>query len=245
MSVRTMMEIRVGLPTVVMLVAVVGAASFAAGKGIPIPSEPARVEEAPRAAAPATVEEDDELPFGHPPTDPGTMDLPAGHPPIGSATEIGETDDPDPGDATSLDWTAPPRWHVAPNTNRMRLATYQVPRAPGDAADAELSIATAGGSVDANAERWIGQFDATGRSSAKRSVRKVGSFDVLVVEVQGSYSGGMGTEAPSQPGWALLGAIVAMPKMPYFFKLTGPAKSVVAARQEFDAMIASLRPRRT
>jgi hypothetical protein len=245
MSVRTIIEIRVGLPTVVMLVVVVGAASFAAGRGIPASSEPTRVEEPPRAAAPVTVAEDDDLPLGHPTTGQGPMDLPAGHPPIGSATEVGETADPDPDDSTSLEWTAPPRWHVAPNTNRMRLATYRVPRATGDAADAELSIAMAGGSVDANADRWIGQFDPEGRSSAKRSVRKVGSLDVLVVEVQGSYSGGMAAEAPVQPGWALLGAIVPMPGMPYFFKLTGPAKSVAAARGEFDAMIASLRLRGT
>jgi hypothetical protein len=237
------MGIRMGLPTVVMLVAVVGAASFAAGRGIPASAEPSRVEEPQRAAARETAEEDDTPPFGH--TAPGAMDLPPGHPSIASMQEVDEAPDPAADDATSLDWTAPPRWRVAPNANRMRLATYRVPHAPGDAADAELSITTAGGSADANAERWIEQFDAKGRTSARRSVRKVGSFDVVVVEVQGSYSGGMAAEAAPQPGWALLGAIVPTPGMPYFFKLTGPARSVVAAHEEFDAMIASLRLRGT
>jgi len=122
----------------------------------------------------------------------------------------------------------------------MRLATYTVPRAPGDAIDAELSITRAGGSVDANADRWIGQFDAAGQQAAKKTSRKVGTLDVLVVEVQGTYSGGMGRDSTPQAGWALLGAIASTPDMPHFFKLTGPAKSVLAARKEFDALIGSL-----
>jgi hypothetical protein len=122
----------------------------------------------------------------------------------------------------------------------MRLATYRVPRAPGDGADAELSVTQAGGSAEANAQRWIGQFDDAGQKTAKRTTRKIGSLDVLVVEVQGSFSGGMSQETETQPGWALLGAIVSTPGMPHFFKLTGPVKTVALARREFDGMLATL-----
>lgn len=41
-------------------------------------------------------------------------------------------------------------------------------------------------------------------------------------------------------GSALLGAIVSTPDMPQFFKLTGPAKTVLTARGELEAMIGSL-----
>jgi hypothetical protein len=122
----------------------------------------------------------------------------------------------------------------------MRLATYRIPHAPGDTADAELSITQAGGSAEANAQRWIGQFDEAGQKTAKRTARKVGSLDVLVVEVQGSFAGGMSREGETQPGWALLGAIVSTPGMPHFFKITGPAKSVIAARAEFDGLLNTL-----
>jgi len=154
---------------------------------------------------------------------------------------------PEPGAAAEpakIEWKAPPRWQSVPNASNMRLATYRVPRAPGDSEDAELTITQAGGSVEANAVRWIGQFDADGQKTAKRSTRKVGALDVTLVEATGNYSAdmgmGMGAEPKSMSGRGLLGAIIATPGMPHFFKMTGPAKSVLAARAELDALIASV-----
>jgi hypothetical protein len=252
-----MTQVHLNLPTVLAIVAVVGAASFAAGQAVSPDSSSSSVS--PVAASPAeapmemsdppmqTAESDDMLPPGHPPTSgPGAMaaaNLPAGHPSIGSLDPMGASgtvpDEPAAAQ-TPLEWRAPPRWQLVPNASRFRLATYRIPRAPGDPDDAEFSITQAGGSVEANAERWVGQFDAAGRSTAKRSTRRVGTLDVTVVEAQGTYSGGMAKDASSGSGYALLGAIVSTPGMPHFFKLTGPAKSVLAARTEFDQMIASL-----
>jgi hypothetical protein len=239
-----------------MLLVVVGAASFAAGRALPTAPLPVHAE----PAAPAGAAAGGELPLSGEELEPmeqeqEQQELPAGHPPIGAMQQpmqpmqqpahAGATGDLPAAEPSSLEWTAPARWQVAPNASSMRLATYRVPRAAGDPADAELSITQAGGSADANVDRWIGQFDADARKTAKRGTRKVGSFEVLVVEIQGTYSGGMGKEGAAQPGWALLGAIVPTPGMPHFFKLTGPAKSVLAARAEFDAMIASVRLRGT
>jgi hypothetical protein len=192
-------------------------------------------------------EGNDLLPPGHPPTTGGaTAELPAGHPAVDSRDRAG-TRPTMPGapvsDDAPVEWKAPARWQLVPSANSMRIATYRVPRAPGDSDDAELSIVQAGGSVEANAERWIGQFDAPSQKGAKRSTRKVGPLDVAIVEVQGTYSGGMGKEPSARTGWALLGAIVPTPNMPCFFKLTGPAKSVSAARGEFDALVGSLTSR--
>jgi hypothetical protein len=143
----------------------------------------------------------------------------------------------------ALEWKAPARWQIAPNASTMRLATYRIPHVQGDSVDPELSIIRAGGSVEANADRWVGQFDAAGQKTAKRSVRKVGAFDVTIVEVEGTYSGGMGKDSGPASGWALLGAIVPTAEMPHFFKLTGPAKSVAAARADFDAFVGGITPR--
>jgi hypothetical protein len=219
-----MTDTRVSLPTVIVLLAIVGAGAFAAGRSMPSSGAPATTTAAPPPLATPAAEEDDLLPPGHPPTG-GASDL------MG-ATEPQES---------SLEWKAPPRWQLVPNASTMRIATYRVPRAPGDAEDAELSITQAGGTVDANAERWIAQFDATGQKTAKRATRKVGALEVTTVEVQGTYAGGMGKDGGV--GWALLGAIVATPGMPHFFKLTGPIKTVAAARAEFDALISSLTER--
>lgn len=241
---------RLSLPTVLGLVAIVGAGAFAAGRsGSPAATASESSSPSPPAAAlpMATAERDEPLPPGHPPTT-GTgarppEGLPAGHPHVDSTDPAGAPMAPVDSPATaqsSLEWKAPARWQAVPNASTMRLATYRVPRAPGDSEDAELSITQAGGSVEANAVRWVGQFDAAGQKTAKRSTRKVGALEVAIVEAQGSQSDGMGAEPRSGAGRALLGAIVSTPGMPHFFKLTGPAKSVLAARAEFDAMIASV-----
>jgi hypothetical protein len=244
---QKMRDIRLGLPTVLMLLAVVGAGAFAAGSAMPTAATSTIVPAPqPRVASDDPVDQGDMLPPDHPPvgSDMNGMDLPAGHPPLDpmAAGSTGGPVESPAADESSLSWTAPPRWQKVPNPSSMRLATYRVPRAAGDPADAELSVTQAGGSADANAQRWIGQFDADGQKTAKRTTRKVGNLDVTVVEVQGTYAGGMGKEG-AQTGWALLGAIVSTPGMPHFFKLTGPAKSVLAARGEFDAMIGTLAPR--
>ena len=63
---------------------------------------------------------------------------------------------------------------------------------------------------------------------------------VTIVEVEGTFGGGMGPGQGAKEGWALLGAIVATPGMPHFFKLTGPAKTVKDARPQLDELVASL-----
>jgi hypothetical protein len=226
-------DVRVGLPTVILLVAVVGAGAFAAGRSMPAASPPAIAQ--PAFAATELSGEPDRGQDQDP--DPGT--LPPGHPAVGAMGQAGSADEA-PAARSTLEWKAPARWQLLPGGSAMRIATYRVPRAPGDAADVELSIAQAGGSPEANAARWIGQFDQTGQKTARQTTRKVGPLDVLVVEVQGTFSGGMGGDGKAQQGWALLGAIVSTPGLPHFFKVTGPAKSVLAARGEFEAMIGTL-----
>jgi len=227
-----MSEIRMKLPTFILLLAVVAGGSFAAGSAMPTTSA-ATVHTTEVAAQPEPMEPaEQQLPPGHPPVD-DTMQA------QGMMPNAGDVPAADP---SSLEWKAPARWQVAPNTSNMRLATYRIPHAPGDASDGELSITRAGGSADANAQRWIGQFADDGTRTSKRSTRKVGLLEVSIVEVQGTYAGGMGKEGAST-GWALLGAIVPAGETAYFFKLTGPAKTVLAARTEFDAFLGSLAPR--
>jgi hypothetical protein len=124
----------------------------------------------------------------------------------------------------------------------MRLATYRIPRAPGDSEDGELSVTRAGGTTEANIKRWVGQFD--GSSTEVREEKKVQGFHVTLVSVKGTFlGGGMMQSAPSspRPSWGLLGAIAETPGSSYFFKLLGPASTVGAARAPFDAMIAGLK----
>lgn len=218
-----MKDVRVGLSTLFIVSAISAAAAFAIGRstGGPPPTighdhDP----EPPAAAAPPPVATTNDLPVGHPPVDPN-----ATPPPQAPAT-------------TSLTWKVPARWTEVPNPSSMRIATYRPTRAAGDTADAEVSVTQAGGSVTANADRWVSQFDAEGQKTAKRTTKTIAGLEVTFVEVEGTFAGMGGGKGDS--GFALVGAIVATPGMPHFFKITGPKKTVKEARPDLDALLATM-----
>jgi len=126
----------------------------------------------------------------------------------------------------------------------MRAATYLIPAAKGDSKGAECAVfKNIGGGVQANIDRWIGQFEKT-EGAAKQKKETINSFAVTTVDVSGTFKGGgpmMGQSSGPKTGYRLLGAIVETPQGEVFFKLTGPAKTVAAAQSEFQALLKSLK----
>ena len=164
--------------------------------------------------------------------------LPPNHPPVPSGVRL-----PAPSDAPAITWKVPAEWTTGPNTSSMRLATYHVPAAKGDADETEVTVVRAGGTTDANIDRWIKQFDEAGKD--ERTVKTVAGFKITIVEVSGRYLGGavMPTaDSPPREGWSLLGAVVETSGSPYFFKMTGPTGSVKSARSAFMALVDSVGP---
>lgn len=152
-------------------------------------------------------------------------------------------------DAGSLTWTVPAGW-TAEAPRPMRAATYKIPAAKGDSEGAELGVfyfgQGEGGGIDANVQRWVGQFTKPDGSpvgkDAKTSQRKVNGLTVHTVDVKGTFAGGgpmMGGGAP-KPGYRLLGAIVEGPQGSVFFKLTGPEKTVASAEKSFKKLVDSI-----
>jgi hypothetical protein len=144
--------------------------------------------------------------------------------------------------AGGLKWTPPASWKALPE-RPMRAATYSVPKAAGDSEDGECAVfyfgAGQGGSVQANIERWYGQFESTAKPPAPRQA-KAGTHKVTYVEHSGTYKSGgpmMASAAVRKTGFQLLGAIVEGPQGSVFFKLTGPARTVAAAKASFEKMI--------
>jgi hypothetical protein len=123
----------------------------------------------------------------------------------------------------------------------MRLATYQVQES------AECAVyyfgQGQGGSVQANIDRWIGQFQGS-KSAPKVEKRTISGLLVTTVDVSGAYNGMGGPRAPEgppKPDYRLLGAIVEGAQGSVFFKFTGPAKTVADNQAAFDKMLASLK----
>lgn len=216
--------------------AVVGAAAFAIVRDpAPAPASASptpAVSPPPAAGAPGQflVKQAEDLAPKHPPIGQGGSHA-------GGVSAHTPADDFAPADQVPavLTWMAPAGWPSTANPNAMRLASHKVPRVAGDSDDAELSISRAGGDTGANIERWIGQFQGAGKE--QRRTKTVQGFSVTLVEVAGTYSGGMGAANASHKNWVLMAAIVETPPQPYFFKVIGPAATVHAARKAFDAMV--------
>ncbi len=139
-----------------------------------------------------------------------------------------------------LAWKVPAAWAPVPNPNAMRLATYKLPHAAADKDDAELVVSRAGGAVSANISRWAGQFE--GASTPKQTTKTIHDLPVTLVDIEGTYEGGMGGPSSTHEHWALHGAIVETKGQSYFFKIIGPTATVHAARSSFDAMIDAVTP---
>jgi hypothetical protein len=183
----------------------------------------------------------------------GSTAMPAGHPP--SETTPAARPGATAADAVAgLQWQPPAGWSRG-EERAMRVATYLLAAAPGDPEGGECAVyyfgAGQGGDVDANVQRWIGQFDQPdGRASADVALTDemtVSDMRVTTVEISGTYTGTMGPMsggAEAKPGYRMLGAIVEGPEGAVFFKLTGPQRTIQAARASFDALIGSVRKSR-
>lgn len=138
-----------------------------------------------------------------------------------------------------LIYQLPANWQRVPPQSSMRLDQARV---PGPAGDADLAVfffgAGGGGSVEDNLLRWAGQVEG---GAPTRDSFDVEDLKVSVIDVSGTLkpsSMGMGPQT-DQPNSRLIGAVVEGPGGPWFFKLTGPQKTVAAEQAAFIRMLRS------
>jgi hypothetical protein len=150
-----------------------------------------------------------------------------------------------------LTWTAPHGWIEEQPKSSMRQAQYRLPASSGDTDDGECVVyyfgAGQGGDVKSNLDRWASQFTGPGSTTPKFSSAKTGGLTIDKAEVRGTYTPspmamGGGPEPQPNANYMLLGAIVPGPDANWFFKCTGPEKTMAANRASFDAMLASIQP---
>ena len=150
----------------------------------------------------------------------------------------------------TLRFDTPVDWVRVETSSAFRVAQFGLPRVEGDPEDAELVVyyfGGSGGTVAANLERWTDQMvQPDGRPTAEVATTtgfEVATLPVTVLDVPGIYS------AEVQPGsgmhyfkrgFHLKAAVVETPEGPYFFKLTGPARTVATWDSRFTALLQSI-----
>lgn len=140
---------------------------------------------------------------------------------------------------------APAQWVRKQPTSNIVEHEFALPRAEGDEADGRLTIMAAGGSVEQNIDRWVGQFKAPagGEVAKKTEKKKIGEQEVHWVDLQGTYLDRKGPFAPAteKNEYRMLGAIIVAPgKGQHFVKLYGPVKTIGQQEKSFRAFIDSL-----
>ena len=151
----------------------------------------------------------------------------------------------------TLRFDAPDDWIERTSESPMRVTEFRLPRVPGDAEDAELVVfyfGGSGGSVEANLQRWIGQMEQPdGRSSfevASTTGFEANGLALTILDVPGTYvpsvSPGSATHL-NKPNFRLLAAVVETPAGPYFFKLTGPDRTVARWDNTFSVFLRSVK----
>ena len=148
-----------------------------------------------------------------------------------------------------ITWVDPPGLRRVPPKSPMRKASFEVPRAKGDTEDGELAVfyfgPGQGGSIDANVDRWVKQFAGVAAGDVKRADREANGLRQHTVDIEkGTFDAGqmaMGGSSGPKKDYALAGAIVEAPSGAYFFKMTGPAKTVAAARPAFLQLLDSVK----
>lgn len=133
---------------------------------------------------------------------------------------------------------------------RVRIVEYEfaIPRAADDPADGRVTIMGAGGGVDANIRRWLGQFksprvNSPGEQSAARQT-EINGQRVHVVDISGTFLERRGPFAPATPrqNYRMFGAIIVTDKLgSYFIKGVGPSNTMGANEEKFHAMLESLK----
>ena len=152
-----------------------------------------------------------------------------------------------------LRYAVPMTWNRVPAPSDMRAAQFQIP-APEGAAGGEGGELVLlffgkgqGGSAEQNLQRWYGQFQQPdGKPSSEAAVvtiRTINGLKVTAVDVSGTYTAMPVRGAAPGAGKAnyrMLAAVVEGEGGPWFFRATGPAATIGAAKPQFDAMLESL-----
>lgn len=134
--------------------------------------------------------------------------------------------------------TIPAGWEERPAASEFIQAEYRV---SGDAGPARMTLSSAGGSVDANLDRWQGQFQRGPQDAApERDTVTVDGVEATIIELNGTFTDGFSKDGP-QRNWCMLGAIIPTGPANFFLKLTGPRETVAAHRDEFRGMVKAAR----
>ncbi len=145
----------------------------------------------------------------------------------------------------TLKFTAPADWVSEQPSSSMRQAQYRLPKVDGDPEDADLAVfffPGGGGTVQENIDRWVAQFQKPDGTPVAGNIskREAHGIPITIVDVSGIYLSGssaMMGETKPKPNFRMLAAVAETPAGLWFFKLTGPARTIERWAASFHSFL--------
>jgi len=152
----------------------------------------------------------------------------------------------------TLSLEAPAGWRRVQPKSGIVETEFAIPSAGEGVPAGRMTVMGAGGGVQANVDRWYGQFtqpDGTAtKDKASTKTLKVAGSTVTMVDVSGTYKdmpGGpfAGGKAIDRPDYRMLAAIIETPDAgSHFIKFYGPAATVAKEADGFRKMVEGMVP---
>lgn len=136
-----------------------------------------------------------------------------------------------------MSFVIPKEWQSRSLDSQFLLADLRIDGSDGEA---RLTLSTARGGVDANFERWQGQFTRGANDPAPREeTLQVAGKECRLLDLTGTFRNPFQNEEIESA--RLIGVAIPLdePDAAYFCKLTGPSKSVSDLREQFLEFVRS------
>jgi hypothetical protein len=136
--------------------------------------------------------------------------------------------------------TVPEGWQRKEVSSNFLLAEYTLPKPEGEEADGRLTVSMAGGSVEANLERWRDQFGGK-PERATEDKKQVGELEITIVDYTGEFNDQRGPFAPptKRANYRMLAAVIPVEGQLHFIKATGPQATIAAHAERFHQFVES------
>ena len=138
---------------------------------------------------------------------------------------------------TGIRFDVPRAWNEQPESEFYE-AKYVI---PSDEGDMTLTLTTMGGGIDANLQRWVGQFLQAPGDRPRRDTLRVDGTRSEWLDVRGTFRSQVGSSPGPHDNWRLLGVAIPMSRRPFLLKLVGPHAAVSSFEDQFRGFVRSAR----
>lgn len=142
----------------------------------------------------------------------------------------------------AISLTAPEGWSRKAPSSSFVEAEFALPAAEGDETDGRLTVSIAGGSIEANIDRWKGQFGNAPEAESQKEL-EIDGITVTIVDFTGEFDDRRGPFAPGEKraGYRMIAAIIPVGSELHFVKAVGPKNTMAAHAEEIDSFVKSLK----